>query len=92
VKAKSKVQSLESKVHRPEAKVQGPKPKAQRLRRAAVEHLASFLCAWLALALLVAGCAVSRTAFSNEGQPLHSLEGPERAEHRLDPGHFMCAE
>jgi hypothetical protein len=57
-----------------------------------VEHLTSWLCAWLALALLVAGWAGSRTAFSKAGQPLHSLKGPERAEHCLDAGDFVRAE
>ena len=50
--AKSKVQSLRGGG-------QNPKPKAQRLRPAAVDHLASLLWAWLTLALLVAGCGGS---------------------------------
>jgi hypothetical protein len=57
------VLSLKSQVQSPEPGVQGPKSKiqcpAQQLP-AAVERLASFLSVWLALALLVTGCAGPR--------------------------------
>jgi hypothetical protein len=57
------VQSLVSKVQSPGPGVQGPKSKVQRLPDqlpAAVERLASFLSVWLALALLMSGCAGPR--------------------------------
>ena len=59
----TEVQSLKSKVQSPGSRVQGPKSKVQGpadRRPAAVERLASFLSAWLALALLAAGCAGPR--------------------------------
>jgi hypothetical protein len=52
----TKVQRLESEVQSPKSKV---RTRADR-RPAAVERLASFLSAWLALALLVTGCAGPR--------------------------------
>src|ERR1035437_7272693 len=41
------------KVQRPRSKVQGPADRCP----AAVDYLSSLLCAWLALVLLVTGCA-----------------------------------
>jgi hypothetical protein len=46
----------------------GAEAKVQPLRPAAVRHLAFLLCVWQTLALLVAGCAGSRTTFSKVGQ------------------------
>ena len=59
----SEVQSLKSRVQSPGPRVQGPKSKFQRPADqlpAAVERLASFLSVWLALALLLTGCAGPR--------------------------------
>ena len=59
----TKVRSLMSKVQSPGPGVQGPKSRVQRpvdQLPAAVERLASFLCVWLALALLVIGCTGPR--------------------------------
>jgi hypothetical protein len=57
------VLSLKSRVQSPGPGVQGPKSKVQcpaQQLPAAVERLASFLSVWLALALLVTGCAGPR--------------------------------
>ena len=59
----TEVQSLESKVQSPGPGVQGAKSRVQRpvdQLPAAVERLASFLSVWLALGLLVTGCAGPR--------------------------------
>src|ERR1035441_407687 len=59
----AEVQSLKSKVQSPACGVQSPKSKVRSpedRRPAAVERLASFLSFWLALGLLVAGCASTR--------------------------------
>jgi hypothetical protein len=75
-------------------------------RRAAVGYLARFLCAGLAVGLLVAGCAGSRITFSKVGQvsrlpqnhlaaklPAAEPQPPRQARHLPYFGkHFRCAE
>ena len=84
------------------SKGQSPRSRAQSPTPAVVEHQASLLCAWLTLALLVAGCVGSRTTFSKveqKNRPVRgrrhacpTLKDPHRIKHRLDAGDLMRAE
>jgi hypothetical protein len=75
---KTKVQSLEASVQGSRFKVRGSGFKVQRScvrRPAAVDYLASLLCAWLVMALLATGCAGPRPLKGGRAVTTHKPAG-----------------